>query len=75
MDTTQQRESSGKRGINSRKKKIIFEIERKKLTKGQSRQLLFRWHSTIRFSLDDNVNILSPSLKSIHSNLTKPASF
>ena len=32
-------------------------------------------HCTIRFSIDDNVNILSPNSKTIHTKFTKPASF
>ena len=34
-----------------------------------------RLHGTIRFSIDDNVNILSPNSKTIHTKFTKPASF
>ena len=34
-----------------------------------------RLHCTIRFSIDDNVNILSPNSKTIHTKFTKPASF
>ena len=36
---------------------IIFEIEGERPVKGKSRQLAFRLHSAIRFSIDDNVNI------------------
>ena len=35
-----------------------------------------KWlHCTIRFSIDDNVNILSPNSKNVHTKFTKPASF
>ena len=34
-----------------------------------------RLHCTIRFSIDDNVNILSPISKTIHTKFPKPASF
>ena len=32
-------------------------------------------HSTIRFSIDDNVNILTPCLETVHTKFTKQASF
>ena len=37
--------------------------------------MLFRSkHSTIRFSIDDDVNILTPCSKTIHTKFTKQAS-
>ena len=35
----------------------------------------FRLHCTIRFFIDNNVNILSPNSKTIHTKFTIPASF
>ena len=64
---------SKKRRDNYQPKSFIFESISKKPTKGQSRQLPFRLHCTIRFSIDDNVNILSPNSKTIHTKFTKPA--
>ena len=52
-----------KRRNNYQTKSIIFEIISKTPTKGQSNQLPFRLHCTIRFSIDVNVNILSPNSK------------
>ena len=54
---------------------IIFEIETEMLAKGKFRKLTFKLHSTIRFSIDDNINILTPCSKTIHSKFTLPASF
>ena len=34
-----------------------------------------RLHSTIRFSIDDNVNILTPCSKTLYKKFTKLASF
>ena len=46
---------------------IIFEIESERPAKGKFRKLVFKLHSTIRFSIDDNVNILAPCLETIHT--------
>ena len=37
--------------------------------------VVFRLHTTIRFSIDDNVSILTPCSKTIHTTFTKLASF
>ena len=37
--------------------------------------IAYRLHCTIRFSIDDNVNILPPNSKTLHTKFTKPASF
>ena len=37
--------------------------------------LLFRLHSTIVFSIDNNVNIASPCSKTVHTKFFKPLSF
>ena len=58
-----------KRRDNWQPKSIIFEIISEKPTMGQPRHLPFRWHCTIRFSIDDNVNILSRNLKTIQTCL------
>ena len=40
-----------------------------------SRQPPFRLHFTIRFSIGDNVNVLSPSSKTRHTKFTRLVSF
>ena len=60
---------------NYQPKPINFENMSEKPTMGQIRQLPFRLHCTIRFSIDDKFNILSPNSKTIHTKYTKPASF
>ena len=67
--------SPRKGGVITSQKSIIFEIISQKPTKGQSRQLPFRLQGTIRFSIDDNVNILSHNSKTTHKKFMKPASF
>ena len=57
-----------KRRDNYQPKSLIFKIISEKLTKGQSRQLPFRLQGTISFSIDNNVNILSPNSKITHTN-------
>ena len=37
--------------------------------------LSLRLHSTIRSSIDNNVNSLTPCSKTMHTKFTKPASF
>ena len=54
---------------------IIFEIKSERPAKGKFRKLAFWLHSTIRFSIDDNFNFLTPFSKTIHTKFTKPASF
>ena len=39
------------------------------------RQSPFRLHFTIRFSIGDNVNVLSPSSKTRHTKFTRVVSF
>ena len=54
---------------------IIFEIGSGRPAKGKFRKLAFKLHSTIRFSIDDNVYIKTPCSKTIHTQFTKLASF
>ena len=48
---------------------IVFEIESQRPAKGKLRKLAFRLLSTIRFSIDDNVNILIPCSKTVHKKI------
>ena len=70
IDTTQGRRSDKYQPIS-----IIFEIESERSAKFNFESLPIRLHSTIRFSIDDNVNILTPCSKTIHTKFTKLASF
>ena len=54
---------------------IVFEIKCERPVKGKFLKLAFRLHFSIKFSIDDNFNILIRCLKTIHTKLTKPASF
>ena len=64
IDTTQQRVAKRKGGINTSQY-----LESERPAKGEFRKL------AIRFSIYDNVNILTLCSKTIHTKFTKPASF
>ena len=64
------RECLQKRRDSYQPKSIIFENISERQTMGQIRQLPFMLHCTLRFSIDDNVNILSPNSKTIHTKFT-----
>ena len=52
-----------------------FRKREEKPSNSLSRQSPFRLHFTIRFSIGDNVNVLSPSSKTRHTTFTRLVSF
>ena len=69
-----------KRPLKNRQNKYLY--DKWELNEGQKYFSIlqyfwpaFRLHSTIRFSIADNVSILKPCSKTVHTKYTKPASF